>query len=252
MAVGPDGRLQLLSNVSDSNLPDCDYAAIVSPFEKIGNNSHYKKAYEAIGFVRSIISMPLGKMPFYAEVASFDFDSEGTISVPTGAIRMPLFADTFRIADVGIINEAAERLARQQEEYRQRLQRACDFYNLALNQKDDAFRFSAYWISLEILAGGKSGAIRSILTKAYQQPKNNFADDKLHFREIEILRHNLMHKGLFGTLQSYQERLLQLYFWDIVLYQIGLKTRKLALTLAENEIILAEKNNQAASRARDA
>lgn len=49
-----------------------------------------------------------------------------------------------------------------------------------------------------------------------------------------------MHKGTFGILASYQERLMQLYFWDIVIARIGLKRRGLALLFAESGLIQEE------------
>jgi hypothetical protein len=113
-----------------------------------------------------------------------------------------------------------------------------------MSQNDEAFRFSAYWIALEILVAGKSDTIRSTLAKAYNQDKKSFSDTKLYFKEIETIRHYLMHKGIFGVMQSYHERLLQLYFWDIVMYQIGLSNYGLAVKLADDEVVLAEKNRR--------
>ena len=84
------------------------------------------------------------------------------------------------------------------------------FFDMALDQKDEAFRFSAYWIALEIIVGGTSDAIRAALAKAYGGDTKAVADRKLLFKDIEGVRHNLMHKGIFRTLRSYQERLIQL------------------------------------------
>jgi hypothetical protein len=86
----------------------------------------------------------------------------------------------------------------QQADFRERLKRACSFFNSAMNQKDEAFRFSSYWIALEIIARGKSDAIRSRLAAAYGERNKAFADDKLYFKEIERLRHDLLHKGRSG------------------------------------------------------
>ena len=46
MAISPDGKLQLSSNLYDANLPDCDYAAIISPFEGVNRNYRYADAYD--------------------------------------------------------------------------------------------------------------------------------------------------------------------------------------------------------------
>ncbi|WFU74270.1 HEPN domain-containing protein [Bradyrhizobium sp. CB2312] len=137
------------------------------------------------------------------------------------------------------MNEIASRLALQQDEFRDRLKRACNFINAAMDQKDEAFRFSSYWIALEIIVGGTSDAIRSKLAAAYGERNKSFADERLFYKEIERRRHDLVHKGSFGTLQSYQERLMQLYFWDIVMARIGLKRRGLALLFAESGLRLS-------------
>src|ERR1700732_3262150 len=133
-------------------------------------------------------------------------------------MRVPRYGDLFRIVDAALMNEITERLAAQQADYRKRLQRACNFFDLALGQKDEAFRFSSYWIALEIIVGGKSDAIRSKLSVAYGQQNKSFANENLFFKEIEGIRNNLIHTGDFGLLTSYQERLMQLYFWDIVIH----------------------------------
>jgi hypothetical protein len=114
---------------------------------------------------------------------------------------------------------------------------------MAMNQTDEAFRFTSYWIALEIIVGGKSDSIRSQLAKAYGEKKKSFADDHLFFKEISDVRHALMHEGRFGVLTSYQERLLQLYFWDIIIHQVGLDPRRLASALVESGIIGKEKQN---------
>jgi hypothetical protein len=51
------------------------------------------------------------------------------------------------------------------------------------------------------------------------------------FGEVESMRHDLMHKGEFRRWAAYHERLIHLYFWDIVIHQIGLKPRGLAALL---------------------
>jgi len=84
-----------------------------------------------------------------------------------------------------------------------------------------------------------------MLSKAYGQGTKAFADENLLFKEVERIRHDLTHKGLFGILTSYQERLLQLYFWDIVIHQIGLRPRGLAMMFAKSGMVEEEKNQRA-------
>jgi hypothetical protein len=239
MAV-ESGQLKIFAHLRDANLPACDYLALISPAEKIDTGVSYVSAFASINFLRSLIAVSYGKLPFYKWVADFDFDMKGQVAIQSGVMRMPLYGDFFKIVEAELVSEIAERLSKQTGDYRTKLQRASDFFDLALDQNDEAFRFSAYWIALEIIVGGKSGAIRSKLIAAYGERQNVFADDVLLFKEVEEIRHNLIHHGRFGTLKSYQERLLQLYFWDIVMFQIGLKCRNLAKQFVRSGMIEQE------------
>jgi hypothetical protein len=233
--------LKLNVETSERKLPSCTYLAIISPINHEGQVTSYAKAFETISFVRAFISLNFGKLGQYTWVADFDFNLEGHVTTSSETLRMPLFSDLMRIPGTDWSNEIAERLVVQGAAYRAKLQRGCDFIAHALNQQDEAFRFSAYWIALEVLVG-KSGAIRDALAKAYGKNRA-YVDEQLYFKEISTTRHNLMHFGKFGLLMSYQERLLQLYFWDIVRHQIGLPSRELAHLLVRSGLIEAERKN---------
>jgi len=237
------GNLNLNFVLSKRSLPACMYLAIFSAALKTGGATDYTGAHGAINFVRALLGLSFGRMASYTWIADFEFDSGGTPSFPSEVFRRPLYADHARFSDALIINEIVDRLALQQPEFRLRFQRACNFFSNALNQKDEAFRFSSYWIALEILAGGKSGAIKARLAAAYGQPKIAFVEGELHFKEIENVRHNLIHKGIFATMPSYHERLLQLYFWDIAILQIGLPCRGLARALIFSGVIDEERKS---------
>lgn len=240
-----DGQLRIQAQLSELKLPRCNYFALISPVQKSDAGTNYALGIESINFLRALIALSFGKLPFYTWVADFDFDVAGKLSLQGEVVRMPMYGDLFRIVDVSLLNEIAERLAFQQAELRNRLQRACNFFDLALDQQDESFRFSSYWTALEIIVGGKSDTIRTRLSLAYGQKNKSFADDNLFFREIESLRHNLVHKGIFHILKSYQERLMQLCFWDIVIHQLGLKPRGLALTFAKSGLVEEEKSRDA-------
>ena len=234
-----NGVLQINSEVINRRLPHCQYLALISPIEAQPPNTDYSKAYAAIGFVRSLLALNFGKLVQYTFVADFDFGADGAMHFGTPIFRMPLYGDLLRFLDPVITSEIVSRLPLQQEGYRQRLQRACDFVNYALNQADESFRFSAYWIALEILVAGKSNTIRDKLGAAYGEGRG-FIDGSLRFNEISRARHALMHHGDFGILPAYHERLLHLYFWDIVRHQLGLPCRRLAQVLAQSGLIETE------------
>ncbi len=234
-------QLRLYQRLSKAELPDCTYIAFISPAERSDKGASYAKAFESIAFLKTLMALAFGRLPHFGWVADFDFDENGTISVPGPIFRMPMFSDFFKIVDPALMSEVRERLSFQQKQYRDRLQRATKFFNLALNDDDDTLKFSSYWIALEIIVGGKSDSIRAKLSAAYGQRNKRFADERLLFKEIERMRHDLIHKGSFPSFFPYQERLMQLYFWDIVISQIGLRTRQLALALVDSGLVADER-----------
>lgn len=241
LGVDEARNLRMAACVNKLELPDLNYLAIIAPASRSEKGeTSYAMAFESINFLRSFLCLSFGKLPYYKWISDFDFDENGIVSLASEAFRMPLFADLYKFVDLPLLKEISERLARQLADYRQRLQRSCNFFDMALDQIDEAFRFSAYWIALEIIANGKSGAIRARLALAYGKDKS-FIDEKLLFGELSQKRHDLMHKGEFAGFAAYQERLMQLYFWDIVIHQIGLQSRYLALSLANSGLIEQER-----------
>jgi hypothetical protein len=236
-----DGQFTILIELNERKLPDYDYLAIISPTEKNGLTMNYSLAYESIQFLRSLIALSFGTLPFYTLIGDFDFNSDGQVSFHSQAVRMPLYADLLTIVDNDMMSEITARLALQQNDFRQRLQSATSFFETAMRHEDGAFRFASYWIALEIIVGGKADAIRSRLSSAYGQTDKKFADNHLLFGEIAKMRNNLIHRGEFHKLRSYQERLMQLYFWDIVIHQIGLKSKQLSMMLIGSGVVEQEK-----------
>lgn len=235
-----DNQLKVVFVTRDAKLPDINYLAIISPVGITKTGFSYVDTFGSISVLRSIISLTFGGIASYQWVADFDFDLEGRIHLPSEVARLPVHADFFRVLNKDLLTEVSRRLAHQLPEFRQKFQTACNFFNLALNQRDEQFRFTAYWIALEILIG-KSGAIRAKLCEAYQQKDVAFADQTLLFREISRVRNDLVHKGRFTSMPAYHERLLQLYFWDIVIDQVGLKPRQLSLMFVQSGLIENER-----------
>jgi len=234
------GKLVVLYEVADRKLPSCPYFSIITPAQKTDKSTGYAEAYQTISFVRAFLMLHFGKLLFYEWVADFDFDLEGKVSLASEVFRMPLYADMLKILDPKLAIEILQRLGVQQPHFRAQFQRACNFVSAALNQKDEAFRFSSYWIALEVLAQGTSGAIRARLSQAYGGAAKSFIDNDLRFSEIAATRHNLLHHGVFDILKSYHERLLQLYFWDIAIHRMNLAPKGLARSLVLSGVIEAE------------
>jgi hypothetical protein len=238
--AAPNGHFTIFNEVRDRKLPTCLYFAIIAPAHRADGTTSYAEACHTINFIRSFLTLYFGKLLFYDWVADFDFDLEGKLSFSGGFVRLPLYADLFKIVHPTLANAIIDRLSKQQSPFREQFQTACNFLSNALNQKDEAFRFSSYWIALEVISRGRSAAIRSRLAHAYGKPEKFFVDEGLRFSEISKIRHYLLHKGQFKTLKSYQERLLQLYFWDIVLDEINLPPGGLSYALVQSGVIEQE------------
>jgi len=235
-----DGTLVMNAHVSNAKLPSCSYLCIISPAIGDGNSINYSEAFAAINFARAFLCLNFGSLVQYTPVLELDFDMQGQIGIPGDVLRVPMFAELARILDASIANETAARLALQLPDLRQKYRRACDFMSHALNQRDEAFRFSAYWIALEVLAG-TGEAIKDELASAYGESKK-FVEDELCFKELAEMRIQLMHFGKFGMLLSYHERLFHFYFWEIIRHQICLPCRRLALGLFTGGTISDERN----------
>jgi hypothetical protein len=234
-----DGVLELNAVALKPDLPKCLYLALMSPAEKTVNGTNYLPAYEAIDFMKSLLTLSFGTLATYTYVADFEFDAKGKTNFVTESFRPPALADFQQFLDINLFEEIAGRLANQLPALRSRIQKACSFLSYAIDQKDESFKFSSYWIALEVLVGGRAQAIKAELAQIYKKGLQ-FVDADLRFKEINNLRNNLLHHGEFEILTSYQERLLQLYFWDICIFQIGLRCRFLAEQLARSGVVEQE------------
>jgi hypothetical protein len=234
-----DGILKLMYFISDGRLPKCAYLCVISPAAKEGASTNYSQATRSINFVKSLLSLHFSSLCTYTLVADFDFDVNGKIALSTEFFRMPLAGSMFAVVDPELANTIMERLALQLPEYRQRVFRACDFVSDAMNLPRESLRFSLYWIALEILAG-KSDAIRAKLAAAYGGQSKKFVDEAIKFKQIAGMRVDLMHHGRFVRFHDWQERLMQLYLWDIVIHDMNLPARGLAQAFVKSDHIERE------------
>ncbi|MBI3703711.1 MAG: hypothetical protein HY244_07680 [Rhizobiales bacterium] len=247
--VTKDKKLSVFFILQKIELPAADYLTIVSPIPTGGERSSYAPN-ESIAFLRTFLALFFGKIVQYKWVADFEFDFNGQVSLPSPVIRLPLHADFFKLVAPDLAVKIIDRLQLQLPEYRIRLQRACNLFDMALNQSDEAYRFASYWIALEVLVGSTGGAVKNKLAEAYGFGSDVSRVGKLLlFDQISNIRGDLIHKGIFTKILSFHERLLQLYFWDIVIFQIGLPNQSLAKLLvdsgiAEEELIRESQNEK--------
>jgi hypothetical protein len=230
--VVPPAKLHVTMNVEKVTLPSASYLMLVSPISKANGATSYASAFESMNFVRAVFSLNFATLVGYSQVVEFDFDDKGQVHSLGPMFRMPQAADTFKILDFATTVEVLERLKAQLPEFRTRFQTACTFLGRAIDQQSEMFRFASNWIALEIQSG-RANQIRHSLMKAYSHLGKTVqaivAD--LKFGVIKSLRTDLFHYGRLEKFTAFQERLVQLYFWDIAIDQLGLAHRGYAAAL---------------------
>lgn len=188
--------------------------------------------------VRALMSARYGTLAFFREVAAFDFDSEGKTHYGTDVVKMPMASD-FLFFPAAFPTPLAHKIL-SSAMIGSRYDRAISFLAKAFDEPDEAFRFTSYWIALEVLCGGSAGTIRSRLAQAYGIKSVQSVDSLLRFSDIANIRHDLVHKGLFSRLFPYQERLMIAYFWDLFFAAEGHSIDRLAEELLKADSVQAE------------
>ncbi len=155
----------------------------------------------------------------------------------SNTVNLPLWSTLCEFTS-GESSTIVQRLCEMELDHR--MQTAFRFLNKGLNERDALFRFSSYWIALEVLVNGKSGTIRTRLQRCYEQKSHKYVDQDLHFATLSGMRHNLFHHGRFVDLAPYQERMMLAYFWDIVADILGVKCPQFARVVIETEMAQQE------------
>jgi hypothetical protein len=150
----------------------------------------------------------------------------------TKVFRVPHHDDFIAFNDPTILHETIDALLALPDEARDSILFAHNVFGRAIQEKDEWFKFSLYWISLEMIAQTKGDGLAAKLGNAYGRNKA-FAYDNLEFRKIYDRRHALFHKGQQQSLDSRSERLTQLYFFELLRLRLHLPCKHLALTAIE-------------------
>lgn len=246
-----DERLVVWMDLRDRKLPEAKFLMVTARATRTGSETSYATALTMINRVRAILSARYGTLAFFREVVTFDFDSDGKTHYGSDLVRMPMESEFLffpapfpdKLAN-DILSSSALNSGRD---------RAISFLAKAFDEQDEIFRFTAYWIALEVLCGGSAGTIRARLARAYGIRPVQSVDSVLRFSDIADLRHGLLHKGTFKSFRPYQERLMIAYFWGLFFASEGHPIDRLAEGLIRTdsvgrEIEEFEKSHSIASR----
>lgn len=219
-----DGKIAAFLYQNRKNIPDCNTIAVISPYERNGRSSSYINAFRAIDYAKFLSTLEFGRSAIYDYLGDFDFDLNGVPTLSSNPFRTPQPED---FSSYVANTELTSQIQKQNPYIRSKIEVSLKIFSYALNLNDEMLRFFNYWTAIEIICATTSNGIRSILCKIYDSnPK--YVDEKIHFREIARMRHELIHSGNFVALSAFQERLMHYYFWDILLYKIGCPTQKYA------------------------
>lgn len=112
-------------------------------------------------------------------------------------------------------------------EKREAVQFACEVLGRAVHQDDETFRFTLYWVALELISHSKGDGVAVKLGNAYGTNKT-FASRSLEFDSIYKLRHAVVHKGKRAVLDARMERVMQCCFVDLLRARLDLPCKRLS------------------------
>lgn len=241
IALGLDsGRLSLHALTSQLKLPKAEVVALMAPIEMSATGSNYSRTRETLDFTIGWLSAIFGRLFTYDKIVTFELGADGAISFTSSPFRTPQFADLSVVRSTNILNDIGRRLAAQTPDFKNTLSRASSYLSRAVTEPEMSFRFLAYWTALEVLSG-KANAIQANLSKHYSnEGGRRYVESDLRLLELSNKRHDLVHFGRFDDLYSYQERLLQAYFWDIVGLKVGISTARFAKGLIATGLVEKE------------
>ena len=234
-----DQKLVVWMDFKELKLPKTKFLMIAAPHAANDETSDQPSAITMINRVRGLLSIRHGTLAFFREVISFDFDAEGKIHHASDWIRRPMGADlVFFPANVPA--SVAHQLMWHPYAVGSRHERALSFLAKAFDETNEQFRFTSYWIALEVISSGSAGAIKAKLAAAYGIRSINLVDAALRFSDISQLRHDLLHRGKFRSFRPYQERLMIAYFWDIFFSLNGHVVQRYAENLLRSRTVQEE------------
>ena len=211
-----------VNRIDELTLPTTSAIFIGSPVVHTDSTTNDSLATEAISQVRALIVSAFGRAVLLARAATFFVSADkGEVSFVSPVFRTPQALDFRAAADPGLLSEIAFNQKTAKESDQVALRQAFDFCGRAAVETDEAFRFTLYWLALEVAAGGKSDAIAARLGQAYGASKT-FAYENLGLRSIADARHDFLHRGVRPDLTHVVERSMQAYLIDLARWRLGL------------------------------
>lgn len=226
--VDVEKQFIFFSKIDKIPAPKCALIILASPVIHDGETTHTGPAQTVFGIYKSLLLGMFGRGFLLDLVTQFTIEGSGEhrTSFASGVWRTPQTFDTRAIVDPAIYDDLIICMRSQTDPLRARLVLACQFFSRANEESYEYKRFFDYWTALEIVANGKSQRVRNLLAQAYGA-KLPYVDKTLRFKEISDLRHDLIHNGIFKSLEPEVERRMQGIFLDLLRFQLGLTCKRI-------------------------
>ena len=225
--IGAPPTLNMFVDQRKLEMPDANYLVASSPCIKQDQFVNPYPAKQTIGIILGLISAVLGRVAFLDHITD-QILSESQESAFTGVFRVPHPDDFIHFTDDGLLHEVTTAIADLSEDARGKLLFVLNIFGRAVQERDEAFRFSLYWIALEVITGTKGNAIAAKLGNVYSR-RREYAFKELEFRAAYDYRNALFHKGVMQSFSARLERLMQCYFYDFLRDRLNLPCKSLAL-----------------------
>jgi hypothetical protein len=216
------------------DLPQALYLALATPARVDGVDLPEHLARRRLSLCAGLLAISFGHHFLR------DDPFEGLIDVGTGkasftgpVIRIPQPTDGpfLKAPLIQRMQEIHERLKHRSDDLGQRLRLALHLSDRARSRREGFFY---YWSALELVAGGRTGAIRTALAQAYGFRRYPDVDRHLGFGALAQWRHDYYHQGQEVSLHSPVERYLQMMLLELIAHRLGLPVLGLLIAAARS------------------
>ena len=211
------------------------YVVICAPrIHKPEGERSDEAAQNSIALAAGMVVALVGRASFLTYLGDYIVDADTMQqSYYAPIVRSPQLEDGASLSDGAIVSEILPAMGALPEEKRNEIAYCWSIFGRAVKERDETFRFTLYWIALEVAADTKGDGLAAKLGNAYGKSKK-FAYDELGFRPIYNMRHDVVHKGARVSLRADMERIMQCCFLELLRARLGLPCKKIVAGLVDH------------------
>jgi hypothetical protein len=221
--------IRVQARMRQIELPAATYLMIASPrIHESADRTNGFIAENTIRIVCGYLVAFLGRGTILTHVGNETVDADAKkSSFESPVLRLPQPEDNTCLPKLEELGDALKAMEYAPEGERDEMLYAWSVFGRAVREDDETFRFTLYWIALEVVAQTIGQGVIDKLAAAYGDNRN-FAFDTLEMRAPYDLRIAVVHKGKLVSLEPRMERLMQLYFVELLRERLRMPCVKLA------------------------